>query len=163
MFSEFLPTVKTHTDVPAQHIDRRANGERRQDDAGHGPCIQGTHTRLYRAYRALRRWQTLRDELEETREPIVQRFDVSASPVLTYTLRGPGSLSALREYADDVLRPALEQVPGVAAVDIKGGAKREVRVELELDGAGSTAASERGGPGASAPLRRAGRMSPAST
>jgi len=68
---------------------------------------------------------------EETREPIIQRFDVSASPVLTYTLRGTGSLSALREYADEVLRPALEQVGGVAAVDVRGGAKREVRVELD--------------------------------
>lgn len=68
---------------------------------------------------------------EETREPIIQRFDVSGAPVLTYTLRGTGSLSALREYADDVLRPALEQVPGVAAVDVRGGAKREVRVELD--------------------------------
>jgi len=79
---------------------------------------------------------------EETREPIVQRFDVSAAPVLTYTLRGPGSLSALREYADEVLRPALEQVAGVAAVDIKGGAKREVRVELDrarMDALGLTA------------------------
>jgi HAE1 family hydrophobic/amphiphilic exporter-1 len=68
---------------------------------------------------------------DETREPSIQRFDVSASPVLTYTLRGTGSLSVLREYADDVLRPALEQVPGVAAVDVRGGAKREVRVELD--------------------------------
>jgi hydrophobic/amphiphilic exporter-1 (mainly G- bacteria), HAE1 family len=67
----------------------------------------------------------------ETKEPIIQRFDVSAAPVLTYTLRGPGSLSALRAYAEDVLRPALEQVDGVAAVDVKGGAKREVRVELD--------------------------------
>jgi hydrophobe/amphiphile efflux-1 (HAE1) family protein len=67
----------------------------------------------------------------ETKEPIVQRFDVSASPVLTYTLRGGGSLSELRDYADDVLRPALEQVEGVAAVDVKGGARREIRVELD--------------------------------
>jgi hydrophobic/amphiphilic exporter-1 (mainly G- bacteria), HAE1 family len=67
----------------------------------------------------------------ETKEPIVQRFDVSAAPVLTYTLRGKGSLSELRSYADEVLRPALEQVEGVAAVDVKGGAKREIRVELD--------------------------------
>ncbi len=67
----------------------------------------------------------------ETKEPIVQRFDVSAAPVLTYTLRGGGSLSELRDYADETLRPALEQVEGVAAVDVKGGAKREIRVELD--------------------------------
>ena len=68
---------------------------------------------------------------EETREPIIQRFDVSGAPVLTYTLRGSGSLSALREYAEDTLRPALEQVPGVAAVEVKGGAKRQINVELD--------------------------------
>ncbi len=68
---------------------------------------------------------------EETREPIVQRFDFGAAPVLTYTLRGSSSLSELREYADETLRPALEQVAGVAAVDVRGGAKREVRVELD--------------------------------
>lgn len=67
----------------------------------------------------------------ETKEPIIQRFDVSASPVLTYTLRGGDSLSKLRQYADDVIRPALEQVDGVAAVDVRGGAKREVNVELD--------------------------------
>lgn len=67
----------------------------------------------------------------ETKEPIIQRFDVAASPVLTYTLRGSDSLSKLRQYADDVIRPALEQVDGVAAVDVRGGAKREVGVELD--------------------------------
>jgi hydrophobic/amphiphilic exporter-1 (mainly G- bacteria), HAE1 family len=67
----------------------------------------------------------------ETKEPIIQRFDVSASPVITYTLRGSDSLSKLRQYAEDVIRPALEQVDGVAAVDVRGGAKREVNVELD--------------------------------
>ena len=67
----------------------------------------------------------------ETKEPLISRFDVSISPVLTYTLRGAGSLAELREYTDDVIRPALEQVDGVAAVDIRGGAEREVRVLLD--------------------------------
>jgi hydrophobic/amphiphilic exporter-1 (mainly G- bacteria), HAE1 family len=67
----------------------------------------------------------------DTKEPIISRFDVSASPVLTYTVRGKGSLAEIRDYTDDVLRPALEQVDGVAAVDIKGGATREIRVLLD--------------------------------
>ena len=67
----------------------------------------------------------------ETKEPLISRFDVTASPVLTYTIRGPGSLAELRDYTDDVIRPALEQVDGVAAVDIKGGPTREVRVMLD--------------------------------
>src|SRR5271170_1552989 len=67
----------------------------------------------------------------EVKEPAVSRLDPSATPVLIYTLRGQGSLSQIRKYADDVLRPALEQVDGVAAVNIKGGADREVHVDLD--------------------------------
>jgi hydrophobe/amphiphile efflux-1 (HAE1) family protein len=70
---------------------------------------------------------------EETLEPIIQRLDVSAAPILTYTLRGDHSLSKLRAYADDEIRPALEQVDGVAAVDVRGGAEREIRVRLLRD------------------------------
>ncbi len=67
----------------------------------------------------------------EVKDPTVSRIDVSAAPVLTYTLRGAGSLSATRKYAEDVIKPALEQVDGVASVDVKGGAAREVHVDLD--------------------------------
>ena len=67
----------------------------------------------------------------EVKEPAVSRFDPAAVPVLIYTLRGQGSLSQIRKYADDVVRPALEQVDGVAAVNIKGGADREIHVDLD--------------------------------
>ena len=68
---------------------------------------------------------------EDAREPVVARFDVSAAPIATYTLRGARSLSEARRFADEVIRPALEQVPGVAAVDVQGGAEREIQVELD--------------------------------
>jgi len=64
-------------------------------------------------------------------EPVISRLDTGAVPVLIYTLRGKGSLSQIRNYADDVIRPALEQVDGVAAVNIRGGAEREVKVLLD--------------------------------
>lgn len=67
----------------------------------------------------------------DVKEPSISRFDVSAAPVLTYTLSGPGSLSQLRKFAEDEIRPKLEQVSGVAAVDINGGATREIRVALD--------------------------------
>jgi hydrophobe/amphiphile efflux-1 (HAE1) family protein len=68
---------------------------------------------------------------EEAKEPVISRFDVSASPILTYTIRGSDSLSELRDYTEDVIAPAIEQVDGVAAVEISGGATREVRVMLD--------------------------------
>jgi hydrophobe/amphiphile efflux-1 (HAE1) family protein len=67
----------------------------------------------------------------DTKEPSISRLDVSAAPVLIYTLRGQRPLSELRKLADDVLKPQLEQVEGVAAVQIKGGASREVQVDLD--------------------------------
>lgn len=67
----------------------------------------------------------------EIKEPTINRFDVSASPIITYTLSSKGSLSAARKYAEDVIKPALEQVEGVAVVDVKGGAAREIRVSLD--------------------------------
>lgn len=68
---------------------------------------------------------------DDAKEPQISRFDVSASPIITYTLRGPTSLAELREYVDDVIRPAIEQVEGVAAVNIEGGPEKEITVKLD--------------------------------
>jgi hydrophobe/amphiphile efflux-1 (HAE1) family protein len=69
---------------------------------------------------------------EEVKEPAVQRFDVGSTPVITYTLGGAGrSLAETAKFARDVVKPALEQVDGVASVDVKGGAEREIHVELD--------------------------------
>jgi hydrophobic/amphiphilic exporter-1 (mainly G- bacteria), HAE1 family len=68
---------------------------------------------------------------QEAKEPVINRFDVASTPVLVYTVRGSGSLSATRKYAEDVIKPTLEQVEGVASVDVKGGATREIHVDLD--------------------------------
>jgi hydrophobe/amphiphile efflux-1 (HAE1) family protein len=69
---------------------------------------------------------------QEVKEPSVARFDVGAAPVLTYTLSGAGrSLPEIGQFARDVIKPALEQVDGVAAVEVKGGAEREIHVDLD--------------------------------
>src|SRR5688500_1385088 len=68
---------------------------------------------------------------EDAKEPVISRFDVSASPILTYTIRSSESLSELRDDTEDVIAAALEQVDGVAAVEVTGGATREVRVMLD--------------------------------
>ena len=70
---------------------------------------------------------------QEVKEPAINRFDVGAAPVLTYTLAGKGrTLSETQKFAKDVIKPALEQVDGVASVEVRGGAEREVHVELDL-------------------------------
>ncbi|MDB4970806.1 MAG: Cobalt-zinc-cadmium resistance protein CzcA [Myxococcales bacterium] len=68
---------------------------------------------------------------DDVKEPIIQRFDVASVPVLIYTVRGAGSLSQTRKLAEDVIKPALEQVDGVASIEVKGGAAREIHVDLD--------------------------------
>lgn len=67
----------------------------------------------------------------DVRDPVVSRLDVSQTPILSYTLQASWPLSEVRKYADDVIKPALEQVDGVSAVQVKGGATREIRVDLD--------------------------------
>lgn len=74
----------------------------------------------------------VRHELpDDVKEPMISRFDVSAAPIMTYTLGGKRPLPELRKFAEDVIKPALEQVAGVAAIEVRGGATREVHVELD--------------------------------
>ena len=73
----------------------------------------------------------------EVRRPLVLRFDPNLEPILRLALYDSGDdgdneyrLIALRQLAEDEIRPALERVPGVAAVKIRGGLESEVRVEV---------------------------------
>ncbi|MCX7808481.1 MAG: efflux RND transporter permease subunit, partial [Deltaproteobacteria bacterium] len=77
--------------------------------------------------------QTRRLLPREAEEPTVARLDVSAAPILTYTLSGPVDLQVLRRYAEQELAPRLEQVEGVASARVLGGREREIQVELDLD------------------------------
>ena len=50
--------------------------------------------------------------------------------VLTYQITGPYTLESLRAHVDDVIKPGLEQIEGVAQVVVFGGRDRLLRVEL---------------------------------
>lgn len=70
---------------------------------------------------------------DDAEEPSIGRFDVGAAPVVTYSMQSGGSLSATRKFVDDVLKPELEQVEGVASVAVQGGGVREIQVELNRE------------------------------
>ena len=67
----------------------------------------------------------------DVEEPIVSEIDVSEFPVLTVNLLTGGSLSDLRDTAED-LQDEIEGVPGVLEVDLLGGLEREVQVDVDL-------------------------------
>ena len=68
----------------------------------------------------------------ELRDPIISRFDLAGSPILTYTVASTRmDDEALSWFVDDTVTRALLAVRGVGAVTRVGGATREVRVELD--------------------------------
>lgn len=67
----------------------------------------------------------------EIDEPVVEKVDPDASPVLSVALSAPADLRDITEYADKVLRRRLEGAPGVGQVQIVGGEKRQINVAVD--------------------------------
>ncbi len=79
----------------------------------------------------------------EIQTPIVEKFDIGAAPVVTLAFSAPLPVERLTKVADDVVKPALQQIPGVGAVELAGGQKREITIVADpksLKGYGLTPA-----------------------
>ena len=70
---------------------------------------------------------------EEADPPVMFKFDASASPIMSVGVEGDFDRVKLREIGEQVLSPRLERVPGVAAVTVDGGLRRQIRVELSKE------------------------------
>lgn len=66
-------------------------------------------------------------------QPIVQKLDPDAAPVMSISVASNRSVREMTEYADKVLRRQLESVNGVGQVLIIGGRKRQINVFLDGD------------------------------
>lgn len=78
----------------------------------------------------------------EVEPPVVEKFDPDSSPILAIVLSGPVPIRELTEYADEVLKPRIEGIPGVGNVRLVGDREREIRIWLrrpELRACGLTA------------------------
>jgi hydrophobe/amphiphile efflux-1 (HAE1) family protein len=64
-------------------------------------------------------------------DPTIQRFDVAALPVMVYAVGSTQPSDRVRRQVEDDLKPLLEQIDGVAAVEINGGQIREIQVNLD--------------------------------
>lgn len=65
-------------------------------------------------------------------EPVVQRFDISAQAIATFSLssdtRSPGEL---RKIATDIVKDELQRIDGVADVSVYGAADREIGIQVD--------------------------------
>lgn len=80
----------------------------------------------------------------DLRDPIVNKLELAAQPMLAYTIYSPSmDAEALSWFVDNDLSRRLLAVPGVGAVNRVGGVTREIRVALDalkLQSLGTTAA-----------------------
>ncbi|NOY94574.1 MAG: efflux RND transporter permease subunit [Deltaproteobacteria bacterium] len=75
---------------------------------------------------------TVRGELpNDVRDPIVQKLDLGAAPILRLALHGDVDQATLLRHAEDDLKPALERLSGVGQVDVLGGRERELHVWID--------------------------------
>lgn len=74
----------------------------------------------------------LKDRLpHDAEEPIIQRVNPFAQPIMVIALTGERPLLELTEVAQRAVKQRLEKVDGVAAAIISGGLEREILVEVD--------------------------------
>ncbi len=71
-----------------------------------------------------------RDLPEEAEVPIIEKQDINASPIMFLAVTGPYPVEVLTKVADELLRPMVQKIEGVGAVEVRGGREREIHVRL---------------------------------
>ncbi len=70
---------------------------------------------------------------ETAEEPIVQKLDTDAAPVLRIAISAPRSLREVTDVADKQIKERIESINGVGQVQIIGGRQREIQVWVDPD------------------------------
>src|SRR5260370_6413232 len=65
--------------------------------------------------------------------PVITKIDPDQAAVFSILVSGSGGLRATTEFADKVVRRALETVNGVGAVNLTGGRLRQIRVFADAE------------------------------
>ncbi|MDB5320972.1 MAG: mdtB 1 [Phycisphaerales bacterium] len=66
-----------------------------------------------------------------TDAPVIDKFDVDASPVMTLAVSGKRTLREITEIADKQIKDSLSSLSGVGSVTLVGGRKRAVQVTVD--------------------------------
>lgn len=68
---------------------------------------------------------------EDISDPVIEKVDPDASPVLWLNLSGEKSIRELSMYADEVLKEQLQRIDGVGAIFMGGLRQRQIRIWLD--------------------------------
>ena len=70
---------------------------------------------------------------DDANPPIVVKHDIGATPIMELMVTGDNPLRELYELVDREIKEPLSRIQGVASVDILGGEKREIQVNLSKE------------------------------
>ena len=70
---------------------------------------------------------------QTAKQPVVQKFDPDAAPILQIAVSAPRSLRDVTLIADKQIKQKLENAQGVGQITIVGGARREIHVDVDPD------------------------------
>ena len=68
---------------------------------------------------------------QDIEDPTIQRFDVAALPIMMFAVGSSQPSDVTRRQIEDDLKPLIEQIDGVAAVEVNGGEVREIQIDLD--------------------------------
>ncbi|MBE3111009.1 MAG: efflux RND transporter permease subunit [Acidobacteria bacterium] len=68
---------------------------------------------------------------EDAESPTIVPLDPQSRPIMTLAVTGDRSLLELKEFAEELVKPRLEQIEGVGSAEITGGVEREIQVEAD--------------------------------
>ena len=71
---------------------------------------------------------TLPDTIEQ---PVIQKIDPDASPIVRIALSGPAPLREVTDIAENQIQERIQTVGGVGQVNLLGGATREIQIRLD--------------------------------
>ncbi len=74
--------------------------------------------------------QAKRNLPRDMEQVTVAKVDINAFPILNIALGGNYDLVELRRIADREIKPAFQQISGVANVEVRGGLQREIRIKI---------------------------------
>jgi hydrophobe/amphiphile efflux-1 (HAE1) family protein len=69
----------------------------------------------------------------EIEDPVIQRYDPASLPIMYLSVAGNMSERDITTYTKDVIKPRLENIPGVGSVNLVGGAEKEVQIEVDAE------------------------------
>ena len=83
----------------------------------------------------------VRDKIEQIRNDLpdevdnirIFRFKSGDLPVVEFSISIQGDITELFDIVEDVIKPKIQRINGVASVDVRGIEKKQLLVELDLD------------------------------